>query len=204
MVDLASLQAVSYIMGSLGVFVAAVYYVLNIQNNRRNQELSLETQKHTLESRQTQLTMHLYEKMSTKEYLDDFNEILLEWSWTDYEDFQTKYGSKGDSKKWHMFGAVCINWEQIGILMKYGAFNPDMLYDQWSGFYIRFWEKIEPIIVEINSEGEGPGGYLEYAEDLYYFFKESSLRDRVDFNAREQVRQEKRVTLGLRPRPVCK
>lgn len=36
MVDLASLQAVSYIMGSLGVFVAAVYYILNIQNNRRN------------------------------------------------------------------------------------------------------------------------------------------------------------------------
>ncbi|MDH5790970.1 MAG: hypothetical protein OEZ44_02190 [Candidatus Bathyarchaeota archaeon] len=41
MVDLATLQAVSYIMGFLGVFVVAVYYVLNIQNNRRNQELSL-------------------------------------------------------------------------------------------------------------------------------------------------------------------
>jgi len=36
MVDLVTLQTVSYIIGSLGVFVAAVYYVLNIQNNRRN------------------------------------------------------------------------------------------------------------------------------------------------------------------------
>jgi len=36
MVELATLQAISYIMGSLGVFVAAIYYVLNIQNNRRN------------------------------------------------------------------------------------------------------------------------------------------------------------------------
>jgi hypothetical protein len=35
-VELATLQAMSYIMGSLRVFVAAVYYVMNIQNNRRN------------------------------------------------------------------------------------------------------------------------------------------------------------------------
>jgi hypothetical protein len=41
MVELATLQAFSYIMGSIGGFVAAVYYVLNIQNNQRNQELSL-------------------------------------------------------------------------------------------------------------------------------------------------------------------
>jgi hypothetical protein len=31
MVELAILQAVSYIMGSMGVFVAAVYYILNIR-----------------------------------------------------------------------------------------------------------------------------------------------------------------------------
>lgn len=37
MVELATLQAVSYIMGSLGVFVVAVYNILNIQNNMRNQ-----------------------------------------------------------------------------------------------------------------------------------------------------------------------
>jgi hypothetical protein len=37
MIGLATLQEVSYIMGSLGVFVAAVYNILNIQNNLRNQ-----------------------------------------------------------------------------------------------------------------------------------------------------------------------
>jgi hypothetical protein len=38
MVELATLQAVSYIMGSLGVFVAAVYYILNIQPIRRTKK----------------------------------------------------------------------------------------------------------------------------------------------------------------------
>ncbi len=54
MVELATLQAVSYIMGSLGVFVAAVYYILNIQNNKKNQEMQIET-------RQFQLLMQMSE-----------------------------------------------------------------------------------------------------------------------------------------------
>jgi hypothetical protein len=37
MVELATLQAVSYIMGSLGVFIAAVYYVSTLRNAQRTQ-----------------------------------------------------------------------------------------------------------------------------------------------------------------------
>jgi hypothetical protein len=51
MIELATLQAISYIMGSMGVTVAAVYYVMNIQNNRRSQELSHKTQQQRLETR---------------------------------------------------------------------------------------------------------------------------------------------------------
>jgi len=112
--------------GALGVCVAAIYYVMNLRISQKNQELSLKTQEHTLESRQTQLTMQLYEKMSTKEYIDDFMEILTKWSWTDYNDFKTKYGSNGDPDKWAKFSTMCVSWEQIGILMKYGSFNPNM------------------------------------------------------------------------------
>jgi hypothetical protein len=37
-------------------------------------------------------------------------------------------------------------------------------------FFQRFWEKIEPVVIGINSGGEGRDSFLEYAEDLYYFF----------------------------------
>ena len=56
MLELATLQAVSYIVGSLGVFVAAVYFVLNIQNCRRSHELMLKAQQ-TLKTRQTHTVM---------------------------------------------------------------------------------------------------------------------------------------------------
>jgi uncharacterized protein HemX len=57
MLELATLQAVSYILGSLGVFVAAVYYVLNIQNSRRSHELMLKAQQQTLKTIQTHTVM---------------------------------------------------------------------------------------------------------------------------------------------------
>jgi hypothetical protein len=60
MVELATLQAVSYIMGSLGVFVAAIYYVYNMRISQKNQELALKAQEQTLETRQAQLLMNLY------------------------------------------------------------------------------------------------------------------------------------------------
>jgi hypothetical protein len=57
MLELATLQAVSYIVGSLGVFVTAVYYVLNIQNSRRSHELMLKAQQQTLKTIQTHTVM---------------------------------------------------------------------------------------------------------------------------------------------------
>ncbi len=57
MLEFATLQAVSYILGSLGVFVAAVYYVLNIQNSRRSHELMLKAQQQTLKTIQTHTVM---------------------------------------------------------------------------------------------------------------------------------------------------
>jgi hypothetical protein len=201
MADLALLQSVSYIAGALGVCVAAAYYVMNLRLSQKNQELSLKTQEHTLETRQTQLTMQLYEKMSTKEYLDNFNEILTMWSWKDYDDFKSKYGSDADQEKWMKFNTVLVDWEQIGILMKYGAFDPNMLYDQWGGYFIDFWEKIESVVVGINLGLKDKGGLMEYGEDLYYLFKEMRLRDRIEFKVREQARLDKREGLGLRSRP---
>jgi len=201
MVDI---QTIGVLVTAASVSVAAIYYAFTLRITQKNQELSLKAQEHALESRQTQLTMQLYEKMSSTEYLTDFMEILEKWSWTDYDDFKVKYGKEGDPKNWRKVWNVCMEWEQIGILMKYGAFDPNMLYDQWAGIYIRFWEKMESAVIGMNLEDEPRGGTLEYAEDMYYFFKERAALDRVDFRLWEQARLEKRASLGLRPRPAYK
>jgi hypothetical protein len=50
MVDLVVLQSVSYIAGATGVAIAAVFYVLNLRINQKNQEISQRNMKQTLET----------------------------------------------------------------------------------------------------------------------------------------------------------
>jgi hypothetical protein len=98
MVELATLQAVSYIMGSLGVFVAAIYYVYNMRISQKNQELALKAQEQTLETRQAQLLMNLYQFESSEEAQRNYCE-LMNMKWTDYDDLEQKYGSDNNPSK---------------------------------------------------------------------------------------------------------
>ena len=101
MVELATLQAVSYIIDSLGVFVAAVYYMMNVQNNKRNQELMLKAQQQTLETRQSQLMMQLFDYFMEGGIRLTAMEMLSEkWSWNDFDDFMKKYGPERNSEAW--------------------------------------------------------------------------------------------------------
>ena len=45
MVDLIVLQSVSYVAAAIGVFVAAVYYVMTLRTTQRNMRMTLETRK---------------------------------------------------------------------------------------------------------------------------------------------------------------
>jgi hypothetical protein len=68
MVDLSTLQSVSYIAGALGVCVAAVFYVLNLRISRKNQELMLKAQQQNLETRQAQLLMQIFDRVNNKDF----------------------------------------------------------------------------------------------------------------------------------------
>lgn len=45
MVDLALLQSISYIVGALGVCIAAIFYVLKLRISQRNMKQTLETRR---------------------------------------------------------------------------------------------------------------------------------------------------------------
>jgi hypothetical protein len=45
MVDLSEIQAAYYMVAATGVLVAAVFYIMNLREQRRNARLTLETRK---------------------------------------------------------------------------------------------------------------------------------------------------------------
>src|SRR4030066_2315537 len=93
------LSTIRDLVAIFGVVAGFSYYVLTVRINQRNQELSLKAQQQTLETRQAQLLMSLYQRWQEPEFQDAFYE-LLSWEWRDYDDFWEKYGWASNPDKW--------------------------------------------------------------------------------------------------------
>jgi len=113
MVELATLQAVSYIMGSLGVFVAAVYYVYNMRNTA------------TLRRRDL-----VFQRLQTSlQFFEAYGTCLYATGWKTYEEFRDKYYGKSDlmPKLW----LVLNHFNALGLLIKEGLATPEQIFQQY-------------------------------------------------------------------------
>ena len=146
-----------------GVIAGFSYYVLTVRNQQKNQLQQLET-------RQAQLFMPLYSNVHDREFLKTIIPILLEWEWTDYDDFHSKYGAQ-NIDEYSRFYTILDYFEGIGVLVKRGLIDISFIDDLFSGLIVMYWEKLESIIMEIRVKMNWPqaGEYFEY---LYKEIKE--------------------------------
>ncbi len=121
MVDLALLQSVSYIAGALGVCVAAFYYIMNLRFEQNNM-------KTTLETRQAQLFMGVYQTYVNKELHRDI-EIVLSAQFVDFEDWLSKYGPTSNPEGHAKFDSVLSYMEGLGSLVKRGLIDPSYVVE---------------------------------------------------------------------------
>jgi len=143
MVELATLQAVSYIMGSIGVFVAAAYYVYNMRISQRNSKAALET-------RQAQLLMQIYDRINNKEFSRDWAETNYFWEWDDYDDYFKKYGANPD--EFPKFMNIADTYEGIGVVLKNKLVDPKLIYGVLRNNPILYWEKFSPMMKKWAAE----------------------------------------------------
>jgi hypothetical protein len=143
LVELAEIQTAYYMVAATGVLVAAIYYIYNMRTSQK-------TAKTTLETRQAQLLMQIYDKVNNKDFLEDWVETLWDWKWETYEEYITKYGSKSEnvSKLTHIWDTL----SGIGVLLENGLVDSKMLYrlllQGWGP--IMYWEKYGPVIKEFG------------------------------------------------------
>jgi hypothetical protein len=99
-------------MGSLGVFVAAVYYMMNMRQ--------------TIENRKAQLFTQITSVLMQKEWAQDFNELLtLEWS--DFDDFARRYDS-GVNMDHYSRRAKSFNYlELLGFYVRRGQLDVEQI-----------------------------------------------------------------------------
>ena len=156
MVDVSLLQSLSYVAAAIGVCVAAVYYAMVLREQRRNMRLTLET-------RRIGLMDSIITRTINEEGYRSFIE-LLRYEWSDYEDFERKYGSENDVDAAAKRHAMWHEYNSVGMMLRKGLVDAEDLCDSGVQGAIYLWEKYRPIIEENRRRYNGKN----YLKDLEY------------------------------------
>ncbi len=141
--------------GALGVCIAAVYYVMTLRVQQRNI-------KQTLETRQAQLYMQIYNTINTREMCEsDYDNQHLELK--SIEDWDKLQADKEKWVSWTQWGNL---FEGMGVLLHENLIDISHLARLLSGSIIWWWEKYEPFIMEFRKELDFPRAMIEM-EYLY-------------------------------------
>ncbi len=149
MVDLALLQSVSYIAGALGVCVAAIYYMMNLQMARRKMKID-----NTI----------LYGNLITnKETVLQWRHVLYEQHFSSFEDWDKKY--RPDPEAYSNYNATAGLLGMLGMCVQEDLVDFDMLARRGViTLILAVYPKIKPIIMGFRALYNEPlyGSYSEY------------------------------------------
>jgi hypothetical protein len=141
MVDI---QTVSIAIASAGVFLAAIYYILQIR--------------HQTKLRQTDMVMRLYSTFGSRDFLEANRRVMNEAA-KDYNAFLKKYG-------WTDIVQVGTFYEGIGVLLKRKLIDLELVDDLFSEPIRSSWETMKLLIESDRKRLNQPRIY-EWFEYLY-------------------------------------
>ena len=138
MVDLAEIQAAYYMVAETGVLIAAVFYVLNLQTQRK-------MIKATQDSRRAEVTNNILRNLLSLESWRVFIDVMnLEWK--DYDDFFKRYDSSisPDLAARRLFYLSTL--EHVGYLLKMNIIDAETVYQTGGMQAVWFYTKMKPVI----------------------------------------------------------
>jgi len=91
--------------------------------------------------------------------LTHFSAMLdMLWEWDSFDDFNAKYSYPNNKESHVKWARHFANLEGLGILLKKGLIDAELVYDSQYVSIIGFWEKFLPVIEKIR---------LRYAPHMY-------------------------------------
>jgi hypothetical protein len=150
--EMVTLETVLNVIPIITLIIVGAYYSLQIRNQNR--------------ARQAQLFMQLNNKMGETEFLTH-HYALGQWEWTDFDDFQERYGMDKNPEVWIHFNAKARFFEGVGVLVKRGLVDPLLVDDIMSGNLIQFWEKFGESIIK---EWQVRNNYPQFYENVEYLY----------------------------------
>jgi hypothetical protein len=151
LVDLVLLQSVSYVAAAIGVCVAAVYYVMNLQMARRKMKLDN--------------TLFYGNLITNKEMVLQWRHVLFDQQFQSFEEWENKYRS--DPEAYSNFRATLGLLDMIGMCVKEDLIVFDMLAKRGNlPWILAVYPKVKPVIMGYRVLYNDPS-YGSYSEYLY-------------------------------------
>lgn len=153
------LQAILTYLTLISVPVGVFYHIMTLNNTRKNQRLQLET-------RQAQLFMQLYQEFSSVGFVKQMNEVRFRWSYTEDMDFDEWFASAEKSDEVDSLFSTVYFFEGLGVLVKKGLIDAELVDDLMSAQIIGIWERLLPLTNNFRRTlGPQAGEWYEYLYD---------------------------------------
>ena len=139
---LSTIQTISLVIG-------ISYYIIVLRNQ-------LKSQKHVEETRKIQLLHDISEFTSNSN--NDFN-TMMNMEWTDYEDFEIKYGWTNNPEGYNSRVKIWRNMNYYGLLVQDGIIDVGTYISMISDGAPIVWDKFKDIIMELRRIHDNPDFY---------------------------------------------
>jgi CRISPR/Cas system-associated endonuclease Cas1 len=163
-----TLPIVLQIFQTVGILVGIVYYITSMRNTQKTRELSLKTQEHTLETRQSQLFMNIYNQSFTNPQFFEAHHRVRNLHWEDLDEYLVLFDYMNpETRDNRLAMSVLIGfYEGVGVLVKENLLDIRMVALLMTGPVKEFWEKIAPVIEDEREHSNYPR-YVSETEYLY-------------------------------------
>lgn len=158
MVEQVTFQTIFQFLQTVSIMVGIAYYLMILQNQQKSQQSTLET-------RQAQLFMQLYNKVVSQEGIDNLG-LLVRAEWSSYEEWVEKYQNDEEYAKAFVF--YLMQMEGVGVLIKEKLVSIRLVAMFFAGITRQIWEKYKDIILEERKHMN----YPRYASEWEYTYNE--------------------------------
>ena len=145
------LSIIRDLVAIFGVIAGFSYYVLTVKNAQKNQQIA-EQNKHI------QLIMSW---VSTEEIGKTIAE-LLNMNWTDYDDFERKYGSDNNLDNYAKRAYLWMLFDSIGYMLRKGLIDRELVLDRLPYGPLYVWVKFAGVIKEIRRRYNQPDIWADF------------------------------------------
>jgi hypothetical protein len=163
MFDLAEIQAAYYIVAATGVIGALLTAIIGVKSYINSNKRAEEARKRELETRQAQLLMAVYDKISEPRVTEMWLNVVNS-KFDNYPEFKKKFVE--DPEGYKAIGEMAMIFEGFGVLVREKLVDIRLVALLFGGVTRMYFDKLKPVLGDLRKDLDYPR-FMDQTEYLY-------------------------------------